>query len=344
MADHSAIEWTDATWSPTVGCDKVSAGCTNCYAITQAYRLEHAFKQPPYQGLTRKLPDGSVNWTGLVRTLPDRLKLPLSWSKPRRIFVDSMSDLFHEDVPDEFIDQVFAVMALTPWHSYQVLTKRPVRLAEYMTKLVQGAWAGRAFRDGQPDTDVHWRVRNAMVETFALCSGDVLNRASDWQEEHYPEGDGFMRRWPLPNVWLGVSVEDQRAADERIPLLLRTPAAVRFLSCEPLIGPVDLARLHYDGVTNIDSLRGEHGVSRPLQGKCSRIDWVIAGGESGAKSRPMELDWARSLRDQCQAAGVAFNFKQIGGRTHAAGGRELDGRTWDEFPTPRASELAHASQ
>lgn len=324
MGDHSEIQWTDATWNPTVGCEKVSAGCQSCYAIKTAYRLEHAFKQPAYAGLTRKLPDGSVNWTGTVRALPERLRIPLGWTKPRRIFVDSMSDLFHEDVDDDFIDQVFAVMALTPWHTYQVLTKRPERLVEYMTKLVQGPWAGRAFRDGQPDTDVHWRVRNAMVETFLKCSGDLLNRASDWQQEHYPDGDGLMREWPLPNVWLGVSVEDQRAADERIPLLLQTSAAVRFLSCEPLIGPVELSDV--SGWANPARWLGKRNLA------ADRISWVIAGGESGPNYRPMDIEWARSLRDQCAAAGVAFHFKQHGGRTHAAGGRLLDGRTHDEFP------------
>jgi protein gp37 len=350
MGDHSAIEWTDATWNPTVGCDKVSAGCTHCYAITQAYRLEHGFKQPAYQGLTRKLPDGSVNWTGVVRTLPERLTVPLQWHKPARIFFDSMSDLFHEDVPDEFIDRVFAVMALTPWHTYQILTKRPARLLEYMTRLVQGPWAGRMFRDGQPDTDVHRRVRDAMVNTFSMCSADVLNRASHWQEERCPGGDGFMRQWPLPRVWLGTSVEDQRAADERIPLLLQTPAAVRFLSAEPLLGPIDLRYwLHYPPCPQHP---GEVAAGwghlecdcRPYQVKRGDgISWLIAGGESGPNYRPMDLDWARSLRDQCTSAGVAYFFKQIGGRTHASGGRLLDGRTWDQFPEP-VREAASASR
>jgi protein gp37 len=316
---------------------KVSAGCERCYAITTAYRLDHAFKQPAYAGLTYKRPDGSLNWTGKVRMLPERLGLLLSWRKPRRIFVDSMSDLFHDDVTDEFVDRVFAVMALTPWHTYQILTKRPRRLAEYMTKPVQGAWAGRMFRNGQPDTDVHRRVRNAMVETFALCSGDVLNRASDWQEEHCPGGDGFMRQWPLPNVWLGTSVEDQDRARERIPHLVAVPAVVRFLSCEPLLGPVDLLEAcdRWCDRCGPDYCRvrrfANHGPCHALL--IDGIDWVIAGGESGHGYRPMDPDWARSLRDQCQAAGgVAFHFKQWGGRTHNAGGRLLDGREWNDFP------------
>lgn len=337
----TSIEWTRGddgtpgmTWNPTIGCDKVSAGCTNCYAIRTAYR-NAAIGQAPYQGLTKKLPDGSLNWTGVVRMLPERLALPLSWKKPRRIFLDSMSDLFHEDVTDDFIDQVFAVMALTPWHTYQVLTKRPERMRAYMTTLVQGPWAGRAFRDGEPDTDSHWRVRNAMAEMLLHCPAAVLNRASEWQHARWPEGDGFMREWPLPNVWLGTSVEDQRAADERIPLLLQTPAAVRFLSCEPLLGPLDLRTwmsrgMACDGMCDEDApgtcQRPEHRLRRP--------DWIIAGAESGPNSRPMDEGWVRSLRDQCQAAPVAFFYKQnaVNGRkTHLP---ELDGRQWIEFPTP----------
>jgi protein gp37 len=334
VSDHSAIEWTDATWSPSLGCDKVSPGCQHCYAINTAYRQEFGFKRSEYQGLTRKLPDGSLNWTGKVAVLPERLELPLKWREPRRIFVDSMSDLFHEDVPDDFIDQVFAVMALTPWHTYQILTKRPARMQRYMTTLVQGPWAGRAFRDGQPDTDAHWRVCNAMTERLLTCPAEVLNRAAAWQDERCPDGDGFMRQWPLPNVWLGTSVEDQQRADERIPLLLQTPAAVRFLSCEPLLGPVSLRRcLELEPTVGGGWMRWSPDPVPPLS-------WVIAGGESGPNFRPMDLDWARTLRDQCQAAGVAFHFKQIGGRTHAAGGRQLDGRTWDEFPTVREAVLA----
>jgi protein gp37 len=333
MSAKSNIQWTDATWNPVVGCMKVSAGCQSCYAIGQAYRLEYNFQQAPYAGTTRKLPDGSLNWTGKVRCLPERLSIPLHWREPRRVFVNSMSDLFHADVPDEFVDRVFAVMSLTPWHTYQVLTKRPERMVEYMTRLVQGAWAGRMFRDGQPDTDVHRRVRNAMVDTFAQCSGGVLDWASDWQEEYCPGGDGFMRQWPLPNVWLGVSTEDQRTADKRIPLLLQTPAAVRFLSCEPLIGAIDLLRFMPQCACG--------GSVCPGWKPGDALHWVIAGGESGQHARPLDMDWARSLRDQCVAAGVAYHFKQIGGRTHAAGGRLLDGRTWDEFPMP-SRELAHA--
>lgn len=282
----SAIEWTDRTWNPTVGCMKVSAGCENCYAIRTAYRLA-AIGQEPYKGLTKKLPDGSVNWTGVVRTLPERLRIPMGWRAPSRIFVDSMSDLFHEDVPSEFIDQVFATMALTPQHTYQVLTKRPQRMLSYLV-------------------------------------GDGITRRG-WIAE--AAAQNLDEQWPLPNVWLGVSVEDQRAADERIPLLLQTPAAVRFLSCEPLLGPVDLEKPWPNSEVSFSH------VYHPWM--IQQLDWVIAGGESGPGFRPMDQDWARSLRDQCQAAGVAFFCKQSSGPRHGMG-RELDGRTWEEFPTPRA--------
>jgi protein gp37 len=304
----SNIEWTDATWNPTVGCMKVSAGCEHCYAITTAYRLEHAFKQPQYAGLTRRLPDGSLNWTGKVRTLPDRLALPLSWKTPRRIFVDSMSDLFHDDVPDEFIDQVFAVMGWAEQHTFQVLTKRPERMREYLS-----------------DPERLLAIENAMCERCVDQDGRLCGYGND-------DCQLTARLTLLPNVWLGVSVEDQRAADERIPWLLQTPAALRFLSCEPLLGPIELSDV--SGWRDAARWLGRMNLGPDA------ISWVIGGGESGPKHRPMDLDWARSLRDQCQAAGVAFHFKQIGGATHAAGGRMLDGRTWDEFPTVR--ELAHA--
>jgi protein gp37 len=306
----TSIEWTSTvnpdgsvshgkTWNPTVGCRRVSAGCQRCYAERLAHRLP-AMGHSEYAGLTRKLSDGSINWTGVVRTLPERLELPLRWKKPVRIFVDSMSDLFHEDVPDRFIAQVWRTMILAPQHTFQILTKRPERMRDWV-------------------------------------SGVFMSNSDNPQE-------------PLRNVWLGTSVEDQRAADERIPLLLQTPAAVRFLSCEPLLGPIDIRNwLHYPpclqhpGEIAADWVYLECDC-RPFQRKRGDgISWVIAGGESGPNYRPMDLDWARSLRDQCQAAGVAFHFNQVGGRTHAAGGRLLDGREWSEFPEP-AREAASASR
>jgi protein gp37 len=306
MSASSAIEWTDKTWNPTTGCDKVSAGCQHCYAIRVAYRMQ-CMGRPEYQGTVKKLPDGSLNWTGLVRILPERLELPLTWKKPSRIFVDSMSDLFHEDVHEKFIAKVFGIMDLARQHTYQLLTKRPGRMA-------------RLLADEDFQFHVGW-FQSQAVREFAL-----------------PE-PASVGPWPLRNVWLGVSVEDQRTADERIPLLLQTPAAVRFLSCEPLLGPIDLFDTSEGVLRGVPVIRdggqshdGPSGPSEWFDNSYPGIDWVIVGGESGPNFRPMDLDWARSLRDQCQAAGVAFHFKQHGGRTHAAGGRELDGREWNQFP------------
>jgi protein gp37 len=243
VGDRSSIEWTQATWNPTTGCDRVSRGCDNCYAMTLAKRLK-AMGQPRYQQ------DGDPRTSGPgfgVACHPDALSLPFSWKKPRRVFVNSMSDLFHVKVPVDFVQRVFEVMAATPQHTYQLLTKRARRL-----------------RRLAPDL-----------------------------------------QWP-PNVWIGVSVEDEQVLN-RIEDLRAVPAHVRFLSCEPLLGPLD--NLPLDGIT-----------------------WVIAGGESGHQARPVEDEWIRSIRDQCLAADVAFFFKQWGGRTPKSGGRELDGRTWDELP------------
>jgi protein gp37 len=342
MSD-SAIQWTSKTWNPTIGCDKVSEGCRNCYAMRLAPRLA-AMGQRDYAGLTKKLPDGSINWTGKVRTLESRLVLPLTWKKPARIFVDSMSDLFHEDVADEFIEQVFGAMAVAHWHTFQILTKRPQRMLE---------WFKERYQVPLIDGSIGWEGRDDRVWSHR---GDTLDPTKDagWT------ADGQVAApwsWPLPNVWLGVSVEDQRAADERIPLLLQTPAAMRFLSCEPLLGRVDLTRLHYDGIANVDALRGEHGVAMPLQGKCAHIDWCIVGGESGPGARPFCVAWAHSLIEQCRTAGVPVFIKQLGAKPRDGhgfpfdwlndGGHHGDMDLWPEdlqireFPES-ARELAHA--
>jgi len=237
MSDRSAIEWTDATWNPVRGCTKVSPGCKYCYAEAFAERFRGVPGHPFEQGFD-------------LRLVPEKLGQPLQWAKPRRIFVNSMSDLFHEDVPTEYIQRVFAVMVEAHWHSFQVLTKRSKRLIEIC--------------DGLP--------------------------------------------WP-PNVWMGVSIESAeyvwRAFD-----LLKTPAKVRFVSAEPLLGPLP---------------------GLPVEG----LDWVIAGGESGRHARPMELDWARDVRNRCRKHGVAFFLKQLGGRRRKRSGPEavLDGRRWIEWPT-----------
>jgi protein gp37 len=242
MADRSAIEWTETTWNPVTGCDQVSAGCDHCYALTLAARLK-AMGSQKYQN------DGDPRTSGPgfgVSVHPDELTAPHRWRRSRLVFVNSMSDLFHPKVPTDFIMAVFDVMANTPQHTYQVLTKRP-------------------------------------------------KRARTLLRERLPA-----------NVWMGVSVEEDRFT-ERIQVLREIPAAIRFVSCEPLLGPLP---------------------SLDLTG----IDWVIVGGESGRDARPMRPEWAIAIRDNCAAAGVRFFFKQWGGRTPKAGGRQLSGRTWDDMP------------
>ncbi len=273
MASSTKIEWTEATWNPVVGCTAVSEGCRNCYAATLAgTRLKHSRK---YRGLTRVKGWGAV-WSGTVRTFDDHtLTAPLRWKKPRMVFVPSMGDLFHEDVPVEFIDKVFAVMALCPQHTFQVLTKRPGRMAEYLNAEPWNSIVERSWETGVPS------------------AGDRLS-------EYILDGDP---PWPLPNVWLGTSIENQATADERTVELVECPAAVRFVSCEPLLGAIDLL------VKTDAFLSSNGGMEHPANG----IDWVIVGGETGPGARPMDPDWARSIRDQCKAAGVPFFFKKMGG-------------------------------
>jgi protein gp37 len=281
MSTATAIEWTDATWNPIVGCSIVSPGCTRCYAMTMAARIERMNPAAAhYAGLTRPSKAGAV-WTGKVALAPDSILLaPLRWKKPRRIFVNSMSDLFHEDVPDEWIDRIFAVMALTPQHTYQVLTKRAQRMHDYVTDEAFGriVLAMMGLTDQGVPT-VKEACRRAGIPYAQPKSGN------DW--------------WPLPNVWLGVSTERQQEADERIPWLLKTPAAMHFLSCEPLLGPV--MPWTADIMEKLGSAIMESG-----------IDWVIAGGESGPGARPSHPDWFRSLRGLCAATRVPFFFKQWG--------------------------------
>lgn len=267
MADNTKIEWTDATWNPITGCSVVSPGCTNCYAMRLAgTRLKH---HPSRKGLTHGTKAGPV-WTGEVRFNEGALDQPLGWSRPRRIFVCAHGDLFHEGVEDAWINRVFAVMALCPQHTFQVLTKRPYRMRQYLLGL---------------DDD---RMKLAMA-------GLPL---TDRQAYEFVK---VARKRPLPNVWLGVSVEDQKRADERIPILLDTPAAVRWISAEPLLAPLDLS----------DWLNDRRS-DQPPDMDARSLDWVVVGGESGPGARPMHSDWARGLRDQCADAGVAFSFKQWG--------------------------------
>jgi protein gp37 len=247
MAQTSTIEWTDVTWNPVAGCLVITPGCTNCYAMRMAARLE-AMGVAKYEGLTRKSGNRYV-WTGKVRLDEASLEAPLKWRKPRKVFVNSMSDLFHPDVPADFVAKVWSVMERTPQHTYQILTKRPERMREVITEL------------GLP---------------------------------------------ALEHVWLGTSVEDA-AVLSRLDDLRATPAIVRFVSFEPLIGSVAGANLN-------------------------NIHWAIVGGESGPRARPMDEKWVDEIRLNCLAAGTAFFFKQWGGKNKKAAGRTYLGKTWDELP------------
>lgn len=269
----SKIEWTDETWNPVTGCTKVSAGCKNCYAEREWPRL------------TKLVPSYAGRDFGDVRCHASRLDQPLRWKKPRRVFVNSMSDLFHESVPDEFIDQVFAVMALAKQHVFQVLTKRTGRMRAYITRL------GRSAK---------------LLDDAARTVGYTF----EFQGK-------YLVSWPIPNIQLGVSIEDQPSADERVIELLETPAAVRWVSAEPLLGAVNLRSIEHpnysipaDALGGIDS-RGSGGLTRDIE-RGTTLDWVVVGGESGPKARPMHPAWVRSLRDQCESAGVPFLFKQWG--------------------------------
>ena len=286
MSDGTKIEWTDATWNPIVGCSVVSPGCTNCYAMRLAgTRMKH---HPSRAGLTRDSKAGPV-WTGEVRFMEQWLIQPLRWAKPRMIFVCAHADLFHEAVPDEWIDRIFAVMAMAPQHTFQVLTKRPERMRDYL--------AGYSC-DG------------ARRLNIAAAAGRLIE-GGDWAGDTVAKAE-----WPLPNVWLGTSVEDQRRADERISLLLDTPAAVRWISAEPLLGPIDLTKI--DGGSLDPEARGI-AVNALTGGRASaspwHLNWVVAGGESGPNARVWSgfEDACRALRDQCRSAGIPFFMKQMQG-------------------------------
>ncbi len=273
MGDKTGIEWAEATWNPVVGCLEVSEGCKRCYAARLAAgRLR---RHPSRRGLAEFGADGQARWIGEVRYNWPALDQPARWQRSRRIFAGAHTDLF--GAPPHVAENVFAVMALCRWHDFLVLTKR----AEQMEKFVAGCDV-RQLRDRTRTWGGYW----------------LGGRGRPWNT--------FPLRWPLPNVWLGVSIENRERAG-RLEALKRTPAAVRFVSFEPLLGPV--------GPVGLDG-----------------VDWAIAGGESGPGARPMEAEWAREIRDLCADAGVAFFFKQWGGAHAKSGGRELDGRTWDEFP------------
>lgn len=340
MAETSLIEWTDATWNPVTGCSVVSPGCANCYAMRLAgTRLKH---HPSREGLTTDSKAGPV-WNGQVRLNEAWLTQPLGWKRGRRIFVCAHGDLFHEAVPDAWIDRVFAVMALAPQHTFQVLTKRAERMRAYLSEVDQ---------EREDAVGEAVKVVASMMHPHDQGAAEKL----DWSA---PVG-GCKPMIPLPNVWLGVSAERQQEAEERIPHLLETSAAIRFLSAEPLLGPLNLNRLH--GHRDIEGGGDEHWWESCLNGKpfntwaerdvpAPKLDWVIAGGESGPGARPMHPDWARQIRDDCGAADVPFFFKQWGAFApleagakdgvpdmfhvgKKAAGRLLDGVLHNAFPNP----------
>lgn len=306
MGEKTKIEWTDSTWNCVTGCTKVSQGCKNCYA-------ERVF--PRAYGKDRKFSD--------VRIHPERLDQPLRWRKPRKIFVNSMSDLFHESVPDQFIVDVFGMMTLAHWHTFQILTKRPERMRAFLA------------------TGDHGIIQQFQaIQDNGGIGPKMMFRALDIKSR-----DSVPLAWPLANVWLGVSVEDQKTADERIPLLLQTPAAVRFVSYEPALGPVDfepwlIKRLGCEGA------QPDPDYTECAEA-CNQLDWVICGGESSPKARSFNVQWARDVIAQCKDAGVACFIKQLGSYAIEEGDgsdgpsngqmghlilRDSHGGDWSEWP------------
>ncbi len=310
MADTS-IEWTksdDGTpgkvWNPVRGCSLVSAGCSRCYAMRLAYRFSGPGQ--PYEGLVKMGASGPI-WTGVLREVPEKLDEPLSWRKPCRVFVNSMSDLFHEDVSDEFIAAVFAVMAMTPKHTYQILTKRPERAA---------AWFASISDD--PADAVSRGLASLYWEDDAVCAvANYINGWSRWRD--LPDDgnplNGTVKRWPLPNVHAGVSVENQATADERLPWLAKIPTVVPWVSYEPALGPVDFT---------------------PWLGW---LKWMVQGGESGPGARPLHPLWAKTTRDQCVVAGVPYHFKQWGAYEPMA-----EGEAWSSYMITESENIPQDSK
>lgn len=299
MSYKTSIEWTDCTWNPVRGCSRVSAGCARCYAERQAARFRG--DDDPFRGFAYSDKAGP-HWTGRVELIPSKLDEPLRWRKPRRIFVNSMSDLFHERLSDEAIAAVFGVMAACPQHTFQVLTKRPEGMRRWFEWLHNTQTLFGFDR-------IRYCAKVAHNKSCAVnVNRDLLGL---WGGSEVPPA------WPLTNVWLGVSVEDQETADERIPLLLQTPAAVRFVSYEPALAGVDF---------NISCARSAdwmpHGTCSTFNRRSGRmvghalglLDWLIVGGESGPGARPCDIAWARSAVAQCKAAGVPVFVKQLGAR------------------------------
>lgn len=303
MADQreGGIAWTETTWNPLRGCSRVSDGCRNCYAEKVAGRFSGPGQ--PYDGLVRLSAEGKhgrARWNGSVRFLPEKLAEPLRWTRPRRVFVNSMSDLFHESVPFEQVAAIFGVMAASPRHTFQVLTKRPVRALEFFRWLDVEAPIGVP---SDPDSP-WWRVFHCFMAAFNAAKG-IDDAGALAQAQRLLTTDKISgTTWPLPNVWLGVSVEDQKTADARIPLLLDTPAAVRWVSYEPALGPVD-----FTGI-------GRNAFSRPddYYDATVGLDWIVVGGESGPGARPFDLAWARSTIEQTRQTPCRVFVKQLGAK------------------------------
>ncbi len=331
------IEWTDESWNCIRGCSRVSQGCVHCYAERQAARFDGPGQ--PYEGLLRVV-GNQRQWNGKIMVVEKHMADPLRWQRPRMVFVNSMSDLFHENLDFRDLAAIYGIMALSPRHTFQILTKRPKRAAEFFAWL--GAMKGHDMHTGES----YIAPTNPLMGCIMQADRMLRNETKSVRKTFMANYQGSLS-WPPKNVWLGVSVEDQLTADDRIPKLLELPAAVFFLSCEPLLGPINLAQAR--GLTAAPKTLTM--LWPPL------IDWVIVGGESGPGARPMHPDWARSIREQCLDGGPAFFFKQWGAwsperyegteivdggpGTHPycmvrvgkkIAGRELDGRTWNEMP------------
>ncbi|MEA5619941.1 DUF5131 family protein [Cronbergia sp. UHCC 0137] len=283
MSKDSNIEWTGHTWPIVTGCDFAGEGCPNCYALKDSWRLSHnpnSKISEPYKDTVIKAANGKLQWSGVVKVHIDRLNWVLKWKKPAKIFVCNMADLFHEKVPDDFIDLAFAYMAIAQRHTFQILTKRPERMQSYMRNCKQ-------------------RIRRAAVD---------LGRELKLPYETYEPYETCEFEWPLPNGWLGVSVENQKAADTRIPILVETPAKVKFLSCEPLLEELDLSEfLNIDYYVSAMETPCGTGIKY-----YNAIDWIIAGGESGPNARVCHVEHLRSLVQDCQSAEIPIFIKQLG--------------------------------
>ncbi len=340
----SKIEWTDAVWNPVVGCEKVSEACKNCYAIGMAHRLagiEHSAKK--YEGITKKTEGGRINFTGKVRLDEASLLKPFQWKKGKKIFANSMGDLFHKDVPFEWIDKVFAVMALCPHHTFQILTKRPERMREY--------FESRVSNFNQPIEDCILEIVRKDDIVFENNKNNAwVSLFKEWVDEGGQKAYCTLSTDAMPNVWLGATVENQKTANERIPHLLACPAKVRFLSCEPLLEAIDLNGIFEDfcdggKMSYIYPLKGYRHTTQTIKNTTiPKIDWVIVGGESGRGARPTHPDWVRSIRDQCKEAGVPFFFKQWGEWLPADGRRLYQYKRIDiDFETCMLKVGKHAS-